>query len=160
MDSFTQADRSRGETYSDAGGGRCEQGSRRGEKARADAGELVHRRMTGVSRAARPCRAHFHRQPLLPMVGFARAAGPDHWPKERSTVQPERKRRKCRQNTAQHGARKSIFTVGRRRRFGKSPLPGTRRWLRGRRCAVRPAGFSCPWRSLSAAVSSRRAIRA
>ncbi len=29
-------------------------------------------------------RAHLHRQPLLPMFGFARAAGPNHWPKERS----------------------------------------------------------------------------
>ena len=40
---------------SGAGGGRREQGSRRGEKARADAGELVHQRMAGVSRE--PCTA-------------------------------------------------------------------------------------------------------
>ncbi len=48
----------KGREYSDVGGGRREQGSRRGEKARADAGELVHRRMTGVSWAALRSRAH------------------------------------------------------------------------------------------------------
>ncbi len=69
--------------------GRREQGSRRGEKARADAGELVHQRMTEVSRTARRSRAFLHRQPLLPMFGFARAAGPDHGPKERSAVRPK-----------------------------------------------------------------------
>ena len=102
---------SRHRLLSGAGGGLRKRSSRREEKAQADAGELVHQRMTGVSRAALRSRAHLCRQPLFPTFGFARAAGPDHGPKERSAGKPT-----CRMRSAvKHSAKFESLAVSDRK---------------------------------------------
>ncbi len=71
-----------------------EQGSRQQEET-ATRGKFISQRIavfacrrTSVRRNRR-----LKRQPLFPTFGFACAAGPNHWPKERSAGKPERKER-------------------------------------------------------------------
>ncbi len=89
-----------------------EQGSRQQEET-ATRGKFISQR-TAVSACRRTSVRHNRRrkrQPLLPMFGFARAAGPNHWPKERSAVKPKCQAHKKSAVPAKHGKKSACAEI-------------------------------------------------
>ncbi len=107
-----------------------EQDSRQQEET-ATRGKFISQRIAVFACRRTSVRRNRHpkRQPLLPTFGFARAAGPNHWPKERSArksaVRPERKNKECGAVSDRQGVTPPCG--------GRGIRPCRGRWARSRR---------------------------